>query len=92
MTKKLRKILGFFFYVVGTKQNRSIMFTHIINKTTYNILKNGGIIMKILKKTLGVCLIGLGIGILLVLFLPTLGWLFLIGIVVILVGILWLLC
>ena len=58
----------------------------------YNILKNGGIIMKILKKTLGVCLIGLGIGILLVLFLPTLGWLFLIGIVVILVGILWLLC
>ena len=59
---------------------------------TYNILKNGGIIMKILKKTLGVCLIGLGIGILLVLFLPTLGWLFLIGIVVILVGILWLLC
>ena len=48
--------------------------------------------MKILKKTLGVCLIGLGIGILLVLFLPTLGWLFLIGVVVILVGILWLLC
>lgn len=42
--------------------------------------------MKILKKTLGVCLIGLGVGILLVLFLPTLGWLFLIGVVVILVG------
>ena len=48
--------------------------------------------MKILKKTSGVCLVGLGIGILLVLFLPIAGWLFLIGIVVILVGILWLLC
>ena len=48
--------------------------------------------MKILKKTFGVCLIGLGIGILLVLFLPVLGWLFLIGVIVILVGILWLLC
>ena len=48
--------------------------------------------MKILKKTFGVCLVGLGLGILLVLFLPAVGWLFLIGIVVILVGILWLLC
>ncbi len=48
--------------------------------------------MKILKKTSGVCLIGLGIGILLVLFLPIVGWLFLIGVVVILVGMLWLLC
>ena len=35
--------------------------------------------MKILKKTFGVCLVGLGIGILLVLFLPLTGWLFLIG-------------
>lgn len=48
--------------------------------------------MKILKKTCGVCLIGLGIGILLVLFLPVLGWLIAIGVVMILVGILWLLC
>ena len=48
--------------------------------------------MKILKKTCGVCLIGLGIGILLVLFLPIAGWLFLIGLIVVLVGILWLLC
>ena len=48
--------------------------------------------MKILKKTLGVCLVGLGIGMLLVLFLPLAGWLFLIGVIVILVGILWLLC
>ena len=48
--------------------------------------------MKILKKTCGVCLVGLGMGILLVLFLPIVGWLFLIGVIVILVGILWLLC
>ena len=48
--------------------------------------------MKILKNTFGVCLIGLGLGILLVLFLPALWWLILIGIVVIVVGGLWLLC
>ena len=48
--------------------------------------------MKILKKTLGVCLVGLGIGILLALFLPITGWLFIIGLRVVLVGILWLLC
>ena len=45
-----------------------------------------------LKKTIGVCLIGIGSGILLVLLLPITGWLFLIGVIVILVGILWLLC
>lgn len=66
---------------------------HIIYMKEYNIIKIlEEIIMKILKKTFGVCLIGLGIGILLVLFLPVLGWLFLIGVIVILVGILWLLC
>ena len=48
--------------------------------------------MKILKKTFGVCLVGFGIGILLVLFLPTIWWLILIGVMVTLVGILWLLC
>ena len=48
--------------------------------------------MKILKKTFGVCLVGLGIGILLVLFLPITGWLFLIGITIIAVGFLWLAC
>ncbi len=47
--------------------------------------------MKIFKKTFGVCLVGLGMGILLELFLPTVGWLFLIGVMVVLVGILWLL-
>ena len=33
-----------------------------------------------LKKTIGVCLVGIGLGVLLVLLLPTTGWLFLIGI------------
>ena len=46
----------------------------------------------ILKKALAICLIGLGLGILLVLLLPITGWLFLIGIVVISVGLLWLAC
>lgn len=46
----------------------------------------------LLKKTLGVCLIGLGIGILLVLLLPLTGWLFLIGAIVVIVGFLWLAC
>lgn len=45
-----------------------------------------------LKKTLGVTLIGLGVGILLVLLLPITGWLFLIGATVIIVGLLWLAC
>lgn len=77
---------------MNTKQiNKTVI--HIKTKDEYNIIKDlEEIIMKILKKTFGVCLVGLGIGILLVLFLPIAGWLFLIGIVVILVGILWLLC
>ena len=44
------------------------------------------------KKTIGVCLIGLGLGILLVLLLPLTGWLFLIGAIVMLVGFLWIAC
>lgn len=46
--------------------------------------------LKVLKKTIAVCLIGLGVGILLVLLLPITGWLLTIGIVVIAVGVLWL--
>lgn len=46
----------------------------------------------LLKKALGVCLIGLGIGILLVLLLPTAGWLFVIGVGLCLLGIIWLTC
>ena len=45
-----------------------------------------------LKKTLGVCMIGLGLGILLVLLLPISGWLFAIGVVIFAVGLMWLSC
>ena len=45
-----------------------------------------------LKKTLGVCLIGLGLGILLVLLLPIGGWLFLIGVAILILGLIWLSC
>ena len=44
------------------------------------------------KKTLGVCLIGLGVGILMVLLLPITGWLILIGLIIIAVGFIWLAC
>lgn len=44
------------------------------------------------KKTLGVCFIGLGLGILMVLLLPITGWLILIGLAVIAVGLAWLAC
>lgn len=44
------------------------------------------------KKTLAVCLIGLGLGILLVLLLPVAGWLFIIGVTVVCVGFMWLAC
>ena len=47
-------------------------------------------VCRILKKTLAVCLIGLGLGILLVLLLPLSGWLFIIGIIVVAVGLMWL--
>lgn len=46
----------------------------------------------LLKKTLGVCLIGLGMGILLVLLLPTTGWLLAIGIAIVAIGFMWLAC
>lgn len=45
-----------------------------------------------LKKTIGVCLIGLGLGILLVLLLPLSGWLFAIGVTIVAVGLMWLSC
>jgi len=47
---------------------------------------------KLLKKTLAVCMIGLGLGMLLVLLLPITGWLFMIGIVIVCVGFMWLAC
>lgn len=44
------------------------------------------------KKTLGVCLIGFGLGMLMVLLLPLTGWLFTIGIVICIIGLVWLIC
>lgn len=49
-------------------------------------------ILKALKKTIAVCLIGLGLGILLVLLLPISGWLFVIGVAIICIGFIWLSC
>mgnify|MGYP000740773825 CR=1 FL=1 len=46
----------------------------------------------LLKKTIGVCLIGVGLGILLVLLLPITGWLFIIGVALACMGIMWLAC
>lgn len=45
-----------------------------------------------LKKTIGVCLIGIGLGVLLVLLLPITGWLFLVGAAVLVIGLMWLFC
>ncbi len=62
----------------------------------FNIIykNNGGnhAMIKLFRKTLAICLIGLGLGILLVLLLPITGWLFIIGVVVICVGFMWLAC
>ena len=43
-----------------------------------------------LKKTFGVGLIGIGLGILLVLLLPLTGWLFSIGVTLTILGLIWL--
>lgn len=47
---------------------------------------------RLLKKTIGVCLMGIGLGVLLVLLLPTAGWLFLIGVAILGIGLMWLIC
>ena len=44
------------------------------------------------KKTIAVCLIGLGLGILLVLLFPITGWLIIIGLAVVAIGFIWLAC
>ena len=44
------------------------------------------------KKTLAVCLIGFGTGLLLVVLLPFSGWLFIVGASIVAVGIAWLSC
>lgn len=45
-----------------------------------------------LKKTIAVCLVGFGLGVLFVLLLPISWWLFVIGLVVAIVGLMWLSC
>ena len=40
----------------------------------------------LIKKLVGVCLLGMGIGILMVLLLPVAGWLFIIGLAIAVVG------
>jgi len=45
---------------------------------------------RILKKLLATCLVGFGLGVLLVLLLPISGWLFIIGCTIILVGLVFL--
>ena len=47
---------------------------------------------RLLKKTIGVCLIGFGIGVLMVLLLPITGWLFIIGVALCVLGLVWLAC
>ena len=47
---------------------------------------------RLLKKTIAVCLIGLGLGVLLVILLPFSGWLFIIGVALVTVGIAWISC
>ena len=49
-------------------------------------------LFRVLKKTIGVALIGIGLGILLVLLLPITGWLFIIGVALACVGFIWLAC
>ena len=44
------------------------------------------------KKTIGVILMGIGIGMLLMLLLPITGWLFIIGVALASIGIIWLAC
>lgn len=46
--------------------------------------------MGLFKKTLGVCMVGFGIGAILVLLLPAAGWVFVIGIVLLILGLIWL--
>ena len=42
------------------------------------------------KRTIGVCILGIGLGILLVLLLPIAGWLFIIGAALLILGLVWL--
>ena len=47
---------------------------------------------RLLKKTLAICMIGFGLGMLFVLLLPLCGWLFIIGVALVAFGLIWLSC
>ena len=47
---------------------------------------------RLFKKTIAVCLIGFGLGLILVILLPFAGWLFVLGVVLVAIGIAWLTC
>ena len=64
----------------------------MIKNIYYNKTLEVDTMLKLLKKTIGVCLFGLGLGILLVLLLPISGWLFIIGVALAALGIIWLAC
>lgn len=48
--------------------------------------------LRLLRKTLAVCMVGFGLGMLFVLLLPLCGLQFIIGVVIIAVGLIWLSC
>ena len=48
--------------------------------------------LRLFKKTLAVYLIGFGLGLLLVILLPFCGWIFIIGVALVGIGITWLCC
>jgi len=49
-------------------------------------------VFEALKKTIAVCFIGFGLGVLFVILLPISGWLFILGIIVVTIGLMWLSC
>jgi len=55
-------------------------------------IKKGGNMFRLFKKTLAVCLIGFGLGLILVILLPFTGWLFVVGVIILFVGFTWLTC
>ena len=73
-------------------ENYWIHLTNPTDEEIKDVCNVTGIEERILRKTLAVCLIGLGLGILMVLLLPTTGWLFIIGVAVVSIGIMWLAC
>ena len=48
--------------------------------------------LRLFKKTLAVCLIGFGLGLLLVVLLPFSGWLFIVGLALVGLGVAWISC